>query len=306
MTDPKLIRDLADAPGGVRSTDYIEIDRVDTGEDGSFKVLVPSAEQTVAQITTGADPTVLSEPFADVYEITTGGSAGIEKLVLPNFSSPPNGAVNGNLVNFVLKTRTNAADRVHVFAGSADTQILAKDATGQIVGATDDTGVSLPSVTTNCSLVWDSTAWLLSFFDGDAEITWDERPVYVIGAFADFLYVPLYQPQYEANDVAASVIAGRLFSNNTADSLNIQTLPAAADPGAGTGVPAQVFSFIVQNTNGIKVIAATGDKIQIGATATASGGFIQSVVAGSCVRLIVVDAHTWMATSHEGTWTFDS
>jgi hypothetical protein len=71
-------------------------------------------------------------------------------------------------------------------------------------------------------------------------------------------------------------------------------------PGAAAGLR---FSFIVQNTNGIQVVAAGGDTIRIAGSVSAVAGNIESLVVGSAVTLVAINAVEWIALSSLGTWT---
>jgi hypothetical protein len=88
-----------------------------------------------------------------------------------------------------------------------------------------------------------------------------------------------------------------LLTNEGATAENYHTLPTAA---AG-----YEFIFYCQDTDGIRVVANTGDTIRLGASVSASAGFVRSVAAGSCVTLVAINATEWVATSIVGTWTVD-
>jgi hypothetical protein len=71
-------------------------------------------------------------------------------------------------------------------------------------------------------------------------------------------------------------------------------------PGAAAGLR---YSFIVQNANGIQVVAAGGDTIRIAGSVSAVAGNIECLVAGSAVTLVAINAVEWIALSSLGTWT---
>lgn len=66
------------------------------------------------------------------------------------------------------------------------------------------------------------------------------------------------------------------------------------------------FVFICQAAAGIRIAANTGDTIRMGGSVSASAGFIRSVVVGSTVALVAINATEWTAISIVGTWTVDT
>jgi len=93
---------------------------------------------------------------------------------------------------------------------------------------------------------------------------------------------------------------GFFFTNEGAAALIVFNLPAAAAPGVTTGYH---YTFYVQDVDGIRVTAAAGDTIRIGATVSAAGGTATSVTIGSCLRLQCINATEWVCESLVGVWT---
>ena len=69
-----------------------------------------------------------------------------------------------------------------------------------------------------------------------------------------------------------------------------------------TAVASYIFTFICQDADGIKVTAASGDTIRLGANVSAAAGNVASTTIGSSVTLVSINATEWMATSIVGTW----
>lgn len=88
-----------------------------------------------------------------------------------------------------------------------------------------------------------------------------------------------------------------LLTNEGATAENYHTLVTAA---AG-----YEFVFACQDVDGIRITASAGDTIRIAGTVSAAAGFIRSVVIGSCITLVSINATEWFATSFTGTWTVD-
>lgn len=87
-----------------------------------------------------------------------------------------------------------------------------------------------------------------------------------------------------------------VFTNEGAVALNVINLPAAA---ASVGQ----YTFIVQDADGIQIVAGAGDTIRLATNVTAAAGNAQSTSIGSAITLIAINATEWMAIAHVGSWT---
>lgn len=96
------------------------------------------------------------------------------------------------------------------------------------------------------------------------------------------------------NAIAATE-SGTVFTNEGATAKNYEALPTAA---AG-----YQFTFIVQDADGMRIVANTGDTIRVIDKVTAAAGYIESTTIGSVVTLVAINATEWVATSIHGTWT---
>lgn len=105
-----------------------------------------------------------------------------------------------------------------------------------------------------------------------------------------------------AGSGAPNVLVGNesctILTNEGTTAQNYHTLP--------TAVAGLVFEFIVQDADGIRVVAAAGDTIQDVGTVSATAGYIQSTTIGSAIRMVAINATQWVLTSKQGTWTIDS
>lgn len=88
--------------------------------------------------------------------------------------------------------------------------------------------------------------------------------------------------------------SGLLCSNSNATALVTFSLPAAK--------PGLEYSFRVDDADGIKVQAGTGDTIRIGTSVSAAAGFVQSTELGATIYLTCTIANKWIASA-SGTWT---
>lgn len=93
----------------------------------------------------------------------------------------------------------------------------------------------------------------------------------------------------------SSASLGSTITNAGAGALVSRTLPSAA---AGYW-----FEFAVLDADGLKIVANTGDDIRVIDKITATAGYISSTTIGSVVRLVAMDATTWVATYIHGVWT---
>lgn len=87
---------------------------------------------------------------------------------------------------------------------------------------------------------------------------------------------------------------GRLFTNEGASAQVILTLPSAS-----MGL---TYSFAVHAAFNLRVLAAAGDIIRIAGNVGTAGGFTESAVVGSVIRLTALNAVDWFAELVTGTW----
>lgn len=101
------------------------------------------------------------------------------------------------------------------------------------------------------------------------------------------------------SDTLASTDNKSIVHNTGASALSVQTLPAAA---AG-----MQFIFVVLDTDGLKIKAAAGDTIRVGASVSAAEGYIQCATVGASILLVALDDTQWIAVgTPAGTWTVDA
>ena len=61
--------------------------------------------------------------------------------------------------------------------------------------------------------------------------------------------------------------------------------------------------FIVQDTDGIRVKANTGDTIRVGSSVSAGAGYAECTTVGATLELVAINATEWVAVAVNGTWT---
>jgi hypothetical protein len=102
-----------------------------------------------------------------------------------------------------------------------------------------------------------------------------------------------------APNVLTDIESGTVLTNEGVTAENYHTLPSAA---AG-----YEFTFIVQDADGIRITANTGDTIRpiAGTAASAAAGFIRCATLGAFIRLQAINSTEWIATGSAGVWTID-
>ena len=97
---------------------------------------------------------------------------------------------------------------------------------------------------------------------------------------------------------AYSVLASdyhTIFTNEGATGEVEFTLPAAA---AGVGP----FTLYVQDDDGIKITAGSGDTIRVGDAVTAAAGSIDATAVGAAITLVAINATEYVAVNDQGAW----
>lgn len=116
-----------------------------------------------------------------------------------------------------------------------------------------------------------------------------------IGALQSALLVEANTAGSGAPNVLTAVESGTVLTNEGTTAKNYHTLPTAAS--------GYVFEFIVQDADGIRIVANTDDTIRVIDKVTAAAGYIESTTIGSTVRLVSANAVEWYAMSIHGVWT---
>jgi len=98
-----------------------------------------------------------------------------------------------------------------------------------------------------------------------------------------------------APNVLTDTESWKVLTNEGTTAKNYHTLPTAA---AG-----YQFTFVVQDADGMRIVANTDDTIRVIDKVTATAGYIESTTIGSTVTLVSINAVEWYATSIKGTWT---
>lgn len=96
--------------------------------------------------------------------------------------------------------------------------------------------------------------------------------------------------------------SGTQITNEGASARLDLTLPAAP-----TGAVQYCYEFRVQDSDGLKIIAGTGDTIRNAGSVSATAGYIcDAATIGNALTLCSINATEWFVASVIGTWTIDS
>lgn len=124
----------------------------------------------------------------------------------------------------------------------------------------------------------------------------------LVTAISNVTIVSLYTVEAKtATTALATGDNGKTITNEgatTAMADRVVTLPSAAAN--------LVFTFVIQDADGMRVKANTGDTIRIGADVSISAGYIECAVVGYTVTLVAINATEWVAVSVIGFWTIET
>ena len=86
-----------------------------------------------------------------------------------------------------------------------------------------------------------------------------------------------------------------VLTNEGVAAQNYHTLPTAS---AGLQ-----YTFVVQDANGIRITASTGDTIALNDSVSSAAGYIESTDISASVTLLAINATEWIAVSVRGDWS---
>jgi hypothetical protein len=92
----------------------------------------------------------------------------------------------------------------------------------------------------------------------------------------------------------------------TTDSDTVYTNEGASarvDVNLPTATSQLTYTFVVQDADGFRIIANSGDTIRIGDSVSTGAGRIDATLIGSTVVLVAINATEWIAIAFTGTWS---
>ena len=118
-----------------------------------------------------------------------------------------------------------------------------------------------------------------------------------IGALLHSVLVEASTAGSGAPNLLAATESKTVLTNEGATAENYHTLPSAA---AG-----MAFTFVVIDTDGIRIVANTADTVTGSTGESGAAGFIRCATIGASITLVAINATQWVPTSIIGTWTVD-
>lgn len=97
-----------------------------------------------------------------------------------------------------------------------------------------------------------------------------------------------------APNVLLGTESAKVLTNEGTTAANYHTLP--------TAVAGLTYTFVVQDADGLRITAASGDTIRLGPNVTATAGYIESTTIGDVVTATAINATEWVGHAY-GTWT---
>lgn len=259
--------------------------------------------------------------FTD-QSLLTGYGIGLRVNVVDSYHAAPIKYISGNLVSISLaflnaiigeaglgqSLTTGTYANLYIsqmqdttFIYSSDyvgSEIpLIKDLPSNLVGSFD----SFPQNVSFVNCLWSAQAAVLSAFTDVANgwILSKDRSLNVpLGKFTTILSGLSVAAKTEGVGAPYSVLTTeslKAFTNEGAGAKVYLTLPTASANLIYTGV--------VQDADGLRITANTGDTIRISSSVSGAAGYCESTTIGSTVMLLAINATEWVSISTNGTWS---
>jgi hypothetical protein len=75
-------------------------------------------------------------------------------------------------------------------------------------------------------------------------------------------------------------------------------------PAAAAGY---CFEWIVQDADGVKIVAGAGDTVRVANAVSAAAGYVcDAATIGNALKMCAINATEWVASYVVGTWTVDA
>lgn len=88
--------------------------------------------------------------------------------------------------------------------------------------------------------------------------------------------------------------SGKVFTNEGASAGVTFNLP--------TAIAGLEYTFVVQDADGLTVVANAGDTVRIAGAVSATAGNSASTTIGSTVRFVAINVTEWISVATNGTW----
>lgn len=304
--DPSLVFTVTGATNWTMGVDNSDSDKLKIGP-------VATATGTSLVIDTSGNVGIGTANPAGKLHIDTGTTTTIGQIIEAEASQTANlsewrnssGTVmagvdaTGNL----LANRTSTTGAVYVGALPIDNtygglwiSTSTPSATNYafLAKSTEGTFFNTPSGLKQYFRIANSDAMTLSSTGLGIGTTNPQTALHVIGATLTQVLVEANTAGSGSPNIITSAESGTVYTNEGSTAQNYHTLPTAA---AGLQ-----YTFYVDNADGMRIVANTGDIIQINGVVSTTAGYCESLTIGSSVTLTAINATDWVATSVIGTW----
>lgn len=214
--------------------------------------------------------------YGDVRKIVAANGG----LQIRGLTEATMGLYLSSIVTTVTSTKSNAADAAIILESGL------KDTTTVQGHAADTNLVAIQNRFTT-----PKTQWIVDT-DGD---TWQSGAV-----TAQRTIEASTAGSGAPNVLGAADESNKVLTNEGSTAQNYHTLPAAAV----TNGSAPQYTFVVQDADGLRITAGTGDTIRIAAAVSGAAGRCESTTIGDSVTVVAINAVEWMAIAVVGAgWT---
>lgn len=218
-----------------------------------------------------------------------------------SYCSVVNSTVSGAVTGINVRALVGATTDAYPFTGADDCQIIGNSLISCTTGLSNTRGRTLigynnfSSCTTGLAASASTSAGMRDFLNVFNGCTTDRN---IDQSRSHQIVKGEYPVTIAASGATLTFLDDRgVYSNSGATALATFNLPSA--------VAGMEFSFVVVDTDGIRVQAAAGDLIRSERSTTATAGYIQSTDQWAYVTIRAVDTANWVMTNFHGAWSYD-
>ncbi len=220
--------------------------------------------------------------FASIF---AGNGAQMTGMIIGNYTATPMYLGSGNLATMLVYSTQNSSG-VNMYFGDLSTvptarvHMKAGTATASTAPLKFTSGTNLTSAEIG-AVEWDGTSLYFS----------------PANSYRKTIVTTIVEANTAGSGAPNIITASEshsTFTNEGASALNYHTLP--------TAVAGLSYTFYVQDADGIRVVANTGDTIRVAGVVSGTAGYTESTNIGDSITLTSINATEWVAVSSIGSW----